>query len=78
MARPANPESKNLVSYGTKIKPELKLTLDTLATVLGKGTGQREILAEMLELYRAAHPDTMQRVDAIVTAMQGGHSNDSN
>lgn len=78
MARPVNPERKNLVSYGTKIPAELKLTLDTLSTVLGKGMGQREIIAEMLELYRTAHPDIMQRVDAIVTAMQGAPTDDSN
>lgn len=69
MARPANPETKKLIAYGTKLPAEVKLTFDTLASVLGKGTGQREILIEMLELYREAHPDIMERVDKIVEAM---------
>jgi len=69
MARPTNPETKTMIAYGAKLPAEVKLTFDTLASVLGKGTGQREILVEMLELYREAHPDVMERVDTIMKAM---------
>jgi hypothetical protein len=69
MARSAKEENKDLKQYATKVDAKMKATLDFIVKVRKQeegNYGQRELLTEMLDLYAAKHPRTMDKVDQLI------------
>lgn len=69
MPRKPAENSQNLVQYATKVDPVVKATLTGITQVAGKDYGQRELLNEMLELYREKHPERLAKVDQLIEIM---------
>lgn len=53
-------KSSELKMYSTKLTPETHDLITVLPQVMPKGTGQRELLEDMLLIYEQAYPKRLQ------------------
>lgn len=71
MARKAEPQNKNLKQYATKVDPTTRQTLDLIPKIAGEGYGQRELIADMLELYFEKYPERKKKVEQLRELLGG-------
>lgn len=61
--------NQQLKQYGTKLDPKTKKTLELMAELKGTGYGQRELLKDLVELYRKENPEIMGKIDQLIELM---------